>query len=1003
MSKSNIPTTSAKTGVGKKTGKGQNARTDFAMRHFVVESVEIPAALESIEDAENPTFLPVFERKTDPSIKIRIRRGLTVDQKTMLRMTRRMPTVTDPDRQAEVRFYEATRRDAGGVRMHFEVENAQIVISMLLAKIPTDVPSVGERTNPAYCPVFDRLASHSEQFENSNDSLLLPIRIRTGYFDGLEELLKTFAEHVKFNRLRPKIREFYDSGLQFRCLWTEAANCNYEMGMEVWKGIHFVQMNASIEGLSGFNCYRIKLEYPESGPKLSQNEMKKLNFKEEQQIRIIWPANPTYGIRTGDIKATISAKDEQIMETSDIFISAVICLPDDLHSSFLRAVKHCKFDIEPVFSKTIRQRYKAAAKKVDTVDQHLTLSRLHRTLVFGDETLDHHREPETVKYHNEYLDKVPLDPSQREAIELVLGKEVTVVQGPPGTGKSYTALRAVAAYLHGHQSLTSSGRVLITAPSNTAVNKLLKDWIKLCADDPYLGKFEAVRYIGDGVHPKKPIKKEHRSGNNTESASSTESSEYEWQDMEHGNTERDHAIRRVKESELPVSEDPLEDLYENTPTEDSEDEYRPQDEVGIEDLVMELEASKKADFPYEYSIMAKRLKIDPTFEEDIQSYLSGNMSDDDRHFFHIRKDLLDVEVMRTIQIVFATCLGAGSSTIRFRFQPKLAVIDEAGQANEIESFVPLTGPLLEQIALFGDHKQLPPINVYDILVLTQSLLERLQILMKGPAYVMLLHNYRSNPDIVNFSSLRWYNNRLIPNRTYDLALDTCSQLWNDKRSSLLGLSTFGSETETPSQSRQNLSGAIGILWLLRLVERRNPEELQNWAVICMYSAQVGLVRELLSSFLLSGLTKVRVGTVDGFQGDESDYVIVDLVRSNEDRMIGFLKSENRLNVASTRGRKRIIYCADFEMLGKDKVFGNFVESEPLFALSRLIPYERRMQVPVQFEEDVLKALARKESGLQTRGSGLPEEIQPKVWRTRSAPELRVLPYIYALQSGSNKP
>jgi superfamily I DNA and/or RNA helicase len=63
-----------------------------------------------------------------------------------------------------------------------------------------------------------------------------------------------------------------------------------------------------------------------------------------------------------------------------------------------------------------------------------------------------------------------------------------------------------------------------------------------------------------------------------------------------------------------------------------------------------------------------------------------------------------------------------------------------------------------------------------------------------------------------------------------------------------------------------------------------------------------------------------VNTVDGFQGQERDIIIISLVRSNEEGQIGFLHDLRRMNVAITRARMKLIILGDVETLTKHKFY-----------------------------------------------------------------------------------
>ncbi|RVD84608.1 uncharacterized protein DFL_006349 [Arthrobotrys flagrans] len=121
--------------------------------------------------------------------------------------------------------------------------------------------------------------------------------------------------------------------------------------------------------------------------------------------------------------------------------------------------------------------------------------------------------------------------------------------------------------------------------------------------------------------------------------------------------------------------------------------------------------------------------------------------------------------------------------------------------------------------------------------------------------------------------------------------------------------------------------------MLRAAEGGTPElRIEDLAVTFMYNAQVKLLEEL-GKTRLNRLGGIKIGTVDGFQGSERDYVIVDLMRSNPQRNLGFLSDERRLNVAFSRGRKKTIIVGDLTMYSESAKFGNFAFCEPLYRIA----------------------------------------------------------------------
>ena len=69
---------------------------------------------------------------------------------------------------------------------------------------------------------------------------------------------------------------------------------------------------------------------------------------------------------------------------------------------------------------------------------------------------------------------------------------------------------------------------------------------------------------------------------------------------------------------------------------------------------------------------------------------------------------------------------------------------------------------------------------------------------------------------------------------------------------------------------------------------------------------------------------MRVSTIDSFQGQEKEIVIVSLVRSNDEGEIGFLKDYRRMNVAMTRAKDRLIVIGDSATIGADAFYNAFL-------------------------------------------------------------------------------
>ncbi len=103
---------------------------------------------------------------------------------------------------------------------------------------------------------------------------------------------------------------------------------------------------------------------------------------------------------------------------------------------------------------------------------------------------------------------------------------------------------------------------------------------------------------------------------------------------------------------------------------------------------------------------------------------------------------------------------------------------------------------------------------------------------------------------------------------------------------------------------------------LKIIESEKLDVLQT-AFISPYSGQVSAAKEILPK-------QMRISTIDSFQGQEKEIVILSLVRSNDDGEIGFLKDYRRMNVAITRAKEQLFVIADSATIGADSFYNAFL-------------------------------------------------------------------------------
>lgn len=132
---------------------------------------------------------------------------------------------------------------------------------------------------------------------------------------------------------------------------------------------------------------------------------------------------------------------------------------------------------------------------------------------------------------------------------------------------------------------------------------------------------------------------------------------------------------------------------------------------------------------------------------------------------------------------------------------------------------------------------------------------------------------------------------------------------------------FGEARHADSTTRTNPEEARLTLNILKTYFRKTGKERilaerLDTGIISPYRGQVQLLRSMIGRdrFFKPFRHLITVNTVDGFQGQERDIILVSMVRSNEDGQIGFLRDLRRMNVAITRARMKLILVGDSRTL-----------------------------------------------------------------------------------------
>lgn len=283
---------------------------------------------------------------------------------------------------------------------------------------------------------------------------------------------------------------------------------------------------------------------------------------------------------------------------------------------------------------------------------------------------------------------------------------------------------------------------------------------------------------------------------------------------------------------------------------------------------------------------------------------------------------INSELFGEARVIASTLVGAANRLLDGQKYGTL-FIDEAAQALEAACWIPLRR--VSRVVLAGDHCQLPP-TVKSIAAmkagLGKTLMER--IVETHPEAVTLLRiQYRMNDDIMRFSSDYFYHGQVesAPEVRFRgiLDLDTpmewidTSELLDNPDNPEAPELSFKEEFVGESYGRINKAEGLLTMHVLqqyfeRIGKQRLLDERIDVGIISPYRAQVQYLRRLLikREYFKPFRRQISVNTVDGFQGQERDVIVISLVRSNDEGQIGFLRDLRRMNVAITRARMKVI-------------------------------------------------------------------------------------------------
>ena len=284
---------------------------------------------------------------------------------------------------------------------------------------------------------------------------------------------------------------------------------------------------------------------------------------------------------------------------------------------------------------------------------------------------------------------------------------------------------------------------------------------------------------------------------------------------------------------------------------------------------------------------------------------------------------INADLFEQASVVSCTLIGSAYHIMEHRHFGTL-FIDEAAQALEPACWTAILKA--DRVIFGGDHQQLPP-TVKNVDAARKGLANTLMhyVVCTKPECVTLLDTqYRMHRDIMAFPSQWFYHGRL------KAAPDVADRLVHIMDTPLTWIDTIKcgfSERQNKAQSRLNVDEARLVVHTLRdyvdmIGVERIVSDNVDFGIISPYRGQVRMIRRLLKMqrFYRRIRGQVTVRTVDGFQGQERDVIVISMVRDNEKGEIGFLGDLRRMNVAITRARMKLIVIGNSETLSRHKFY-----------------------------------------------------------------------------------
>jgi len=530
--------------------------------------------------------------------------------------------------------------------------------------------------------------------------------------------------------------------------------------------------------------------------------------------------------------------------------------------------------------------------------------------------------PTLEKYYDtrpDYVKKVindyGLNESQAEAVDMVMQKNngFSLIQGPPGTGKTKTVLVLINEIMKKLSYSESNPKILVCTPSNAACDEIARRLKLGIKASNQLIKLPILRYgISDISEDCKDLSLDVLATDNLIDDLANEEMVRSYHNEELTDLAKNLVYYQRK---MSVIMDDLNKEYEIFIRTGKID----QDSVNF--LTNELKQAeiRKSTYLKEYIQCLRNIDSSVNLTKIIMN---------SKH-----------RVFEQVSVVLTTLsISTQSALIDYWDNYSTVIIDEAGQASELTTLIPLQHRIKHAV-LIGDPNQLPPTIISKVaqeFLYEQSLFQRIQN-CRPDLIKMLGVQYRMHPMISQFPRQYFYGNKL---QDHESMIVQRARPWHENPNGLFPPFLF---LDIKGQERFNRERGISLIneaevgaiaQIIRCLCFSYPEIIFAYklGIVTPYRGQV---RKLRSHFVnLFGrpiLKYIEINTVDSFQGQEKDIIFFSCVRSSSstssasDHGIGFLADIRRMNVAITRACSSLYILGDTQTLLSNDSWASLIQ------------------------------------------------------------------------------